>query len=137
MADPNTPEGWQQIAYERAEDAKALIRCGSSTVGPVYIAGYSVECALKALLQKLGRRHARSGKQGHDLRALLSKAGVRLADISDNDGTKGFFLYSWNTALRYQSSYEGGIGADLLVDGAIALMKLFLRRAKRGPRRKR
>ena len=95
-------------ADERYQDAEILLQ-GGRTTGCVYIAGYAVECSLKALLLKSTRGVDQQkvftsfrGSFGHNLSGLLesyvkAKQGkvpkdviVAITDIAD-----------WTTDLRY------------------------------------
>ena len=49
--EPSSPEEWVEVAKERSRDAR-ILSDGSRSLGAVYMAGYSVECYLKAYLQK-------------------------------------------------------------------------------------
>lgn len=80
----------------------------------MYLAGYAVECALKALLLKvtpLGQHKKLAkeyfcGSKGHDfgeLKALLQRQGQRMpAQV-----TTEFFRFSaWSTDMRYEVGYK-------------------------------
>ena len=62
-------------------DAKALLNAGNFP-GAYYMAGYSVECAIKAAIAKQTRRHDFPNKQlaqdswTHDLKKLLQIASL-------------------------------------------------------------
>lgn len=51
---PTTAENWMAVANDRAMDAEAIEEKQPNSVGSVYMAGYAIECSLKALLQKRG-----------------------------------------------------------------------------------
>src|SRR4051812_42654219 len=101
--DPTTIQDWLQVANERAADADAMMPHRPSSVGPGYIAGYAVECTLKAYLQRLNTPYPTSGRAGHDLRGLWNASRLRVADLGDRHGEKAFYLHSWTTDLRYET----------------------------------
>ena len=90
------------MAQERAADARILYDRGRS-VAAVYLAGYAVECSLKAYLQRIGRGFPTSGQAGHDLRELWSVCGFRLAALGDSQGNRTYFVERWNTGLWYDT----------------------------------
>lgn len=72
---------FQQIANERFIDAKALLAAGRYN-GAYYLAGYAVECALKARIAKLTQAgdfppKTRDGYYIHDLEKLAVTAGLK------------------------------------------------------------
>ncbi|MEB3830617.1 hypothetical protein [Phormidium sp. CCY1219] len=68
--EPTTADDCSAVANERAADAEAIAKCRPTSVGSVYIAGYAIECSLKALLQKRGIPTPTSGALGHNLHKL-------------------------------------------------------------------
>jgi hypothetical protein len=71
---PNLPDEWIAVANQRASDAKTIFEGRpTSPVGAVYMAGYAIECSLKALLRASNQRFATSGSAGHDLRAYFGR----------------------------------------------------------------
>ena len=91
----------QVLADTRIEEAQALL--GSAPPRPdgaYYLAGYAVECALKAAIAKLNNQHDWPEKQfvdqchTHDLQRL-----VRLADLEDDRvldaGANAAFAQNW------------------------------------------
>lgn len=74
---------FQRLALERLADAKALYASGNYS-GSYYLAGYAVECALKAVLcRRLFQRHtlpernALDKMYSHDLEQLLAHSGLK------------------------------------------------------------
>lgn len=90
---------FEDAARLRAQEAKALedamLMCGA-----VYLAGYVVECKLKALLTRMGKSFPRGGSQGHNLLLLWDQAGLSSRTLS---GHRKAFLDTWDTSLRYMS----------------------------------
>jgi hypothetical protein len=108
----------------------------ADSVGPVYVAGYAIECSLKAYLQASGLPFPTSGRAGHDLRALWGAAGFSLREIGDQRGEKAFFVEGWSTDLRYETTSGSTLSGDELVGGARALTGWLQTRARRRRRRK-
>lgn len=105
-------EQLQRLAQERAEDAQALLAAGRWS-GAYYLAGYSVECALKACVAKLTNQYDFPDKDRaskcytHNLENLVEIAGLR--KTRDEDGTANptrlvnwVLLKRWNEQSRYQ-----------------------------------
>ena len=65
-------EEWLTIGRERAADAESLLNGRPSSVCSVYLAGYGVECSIKAYLEITKRRVITSGAAGHNLTDLGS-----------------------------------------------------------------
>ena len=101
-------------------DARILYDQGRS-VAAVYLAGYAVECSLKAYLQRVGRGFPTSGQAGHDLRELWRACGFRLAALGDSQGNRTYFIERWNTGLRYNDTLDTVFDAGVLVEGAMQL----------------
>ena len=100
--EPSTTKEWMDVARERGADAVAMLPNRSSSVGPVYMAGYAIECSIKAFLQENGIPRPTKGGQGHNLCGLWHVAKFRLADLRDPTGRRAFFFEEWTTDLRYQ-----------------------------------
>ncbi|MBK1699959.1 HEPN domain-containing protein [Thiococcus pfennigii] len=132
MPDPSTCEAWLDVARERGADARAMLPARAASIGPVYMAGYAVESALKAYLQAQGLPRPAAGPAGHDLRALWKASGLQLRDLKDPDGTAAFFVQDWTTALRYQAqTAPGQADAQTLVDAAGRLLGYLSTQIKR------
>ncbi|MFO1429970.1 MAG: HEPN domain-containing protein [Candidatus Competibacteraceae bacterium] len=132
---PTTSQEWIKIASERAADARALLEQRPRSIGTIYLAGYAVECTLKAYLQKYGIPVPTSGRGGHDLRNLWYQAGFRLADLGDSAGAKSFFVTLWSTDLRYASRIESNCTHEALVQGAAQLVGWIQTQLRRRGRR--
>lgn len=136
-----SPATWDElleVAAQRAADADAIQRGNTSGVGSVYMAGYAIECSLKAYLNLIGRQYPSSGRSGHDLRGLWSESGFKLRDLNDEDGSKSFFISQWSTDLRYETSLPTDLSPDRLI-AAAKLMKgwIHTRMKRHRSRRKR
>ncbi len=124
------------MANERALDARTLCAQGR-TVAAVYLAGYAVECYLKAYLQRGGRGFPTTGPAGHDLHELWRAAGFRLADLGDSKGNRSYFIERWNTGLRYDEVLDTELDPDVLVEGATQLAGWIQGQLRRVARRHR
>ncbi len=100
----------QQLAKDRIRDAKTLLEGGRWSAA-YYLAGYAVECALKACIAKLMRPEEFPDKQlaercwTHDLDRLVAVAGLRdlrdMANRSDPDLLASWdVVKDWNEASR-------------------------------------
>ena len=132
---PTGAEGWIAAANARLADARAMLPARCNSVGSVYLAGYAVECILKAYLQRIGKGFPRYGSEGHNLKALWQASGFRLREIGDIAGERTFYLDSWDTALRYESEVLLSLQVSELVDGASGLVSFIQTHARRGYRR--
>ncbi len=132
---PTTASDWVVVANERAADAVAIEKTRSNSIGYIYLAGYAIECSLKALLQRQGKPFPKHGQEGHNLRGLWEAAGFRLSDLSDANGAKTFFIEHWETALRYELTCDSSLKMAELVAGAKHLSGWIQSRIRRTPRR--
>ncbi len=139
MISSSSGEEWIAIARERAADADAMVASRPASMGPVYLAGYAVECSLNAYLQIKGiqRPDSKQGRHRHDLLLLWRTAGFRMSDLSDTSGAKAFFLNDWSAGLRYRLALPSHINTRDLVDGAINLAGWIQKQARRIQGRKR
>ena len=110
-------ESFLEVAQERGKDASILKEKGR-LLAAVYMAGYAVECKLKALLQKQGKRFPIGGQEGHNLRGLWEAAGLKLHDIQ---GYRRLFIEVWTTTLRYEHSLPSDADFDTLYQGSVEL----------------
>src|SRR6202142_1914903 len=77
-----TRKDFQRLAELRAKEAATLSKTGNQQ-GAYYLAGYSVECALKACIAKKTKRYefpppreVTNNIYTHDLTGLLKQAGL-------------------------------------------------------------
>lgn len=128
---------FEDAARARAREA-VLMRQHEYDVAAVYLAGYVVECQLKVLLNRQGKRFATRGREGHDLGGLWEQAGLRAQDLS---GHRAEFLRFWSTSLRYDAVLPQGVDVENLLAGSRELASMVavrIRNAKpqrRGRRR--
>lgn len=131
MAQPNHPQEWVNIARERLSDAQRLHSERENSVGSVYLAGYAVECIIKAYLRREGIRFPSRGREGHNIRDLWGATGFHIKEINDRIGNKTFYIQYWSTALRYETSTNAGINNEDLITGAGYLLSFFSKVTKR------
>ena len=101
---------FQQLSELRLREAKALLNAGFPD-GEYYMAGYAVECALKACIAKRTREHDFPEKESqgyyvHDLRKLLGSArlSVELDQALQRDAAmeaNWTIVVNWSEASRY------------------------------------
>lgn len=113
----------QLLSRERLADARALLRSGRYA-GAYYLAGYAVECALKACIAKQFRRHDFPSKKlsidshTHDFTKLVISAGLEEALSSalatDEDLERNWrILRKWSTEDRYNSDISNANARQL------------------------
>jgi HEPN domain-containing protein len=100
------------LALERLSDAEALLNARKYS-GAYYLAGYSIECPLKACIARRVRRHAFPPKDGakyytHDLEKLLDGADFRQKLERERKNSPAFdhnctLMKEWSEEARYQS----------------------------------
>jgi hypothetical protein len=124
---PNTTQEWLDVAHERAIDATKL-KEQQRRLAAMYMVGYFVECRLKACL-KHSRKTWSAGREGHNLRGLLEKCGLKLHDLG---GHRRRFAELWSTDLRYENSLINEPEFDGLFEGALQLAGYIEKRISRG-----
>ncbi len=104
---------FQRLAEERLDDAKALLRAGRFG-GAYYVAGYAIECALKACIASKIRAESWPPKDVnkthfiHDLEKLLTTAGLNdlKSDPNRDVGDNWRVVKDWNSESRYESDRQ-------------------------------
>ncbi len=100
------------MARIRLKEARVLLK-NKCYDGAYYLAGYAVECALKACIAKLTRRHDFPDKKTvqesytHDLTVLVRLAGLKLdLELEMNSDTQ--FKQNWTIVKDWseESRYE-------------------------------
>jgi HEPN domain-containing protein len=101
---------FQQLSEVRIREANALLDAGFSD-GAYYLAGYAVECALKACIAKRTREHdfperESQGYYVHDLRKLLgfARLNIELDQALQGDPameSNWTVVVNWSEASRY------------------------------------
>ncbi len=104
----------QQIAEIRINDASALLALvPARTDSAYYLAGYAVECALKACIAKRYSQHDWPEKEfvskchTHDLGTLLALANLQVAFTSDSTANPALsqnwlVVKDWTERSRYE-----------------------------------
>lgn len=106
----------QHLAELRIKEAEALL-AASFYDGAYYLAGYAVECALKACIAKETREHdfpdraVVNKSYTHNLRELIGVAGLQreLDRTVENDGdfaANWNLVKDWSEEARYQRHPE-------------------------------
>lgn len=89
----------QGLARLRVREARTLLKAGH-TPGAYYLAGYAIECALKACIAKAVKRHDFPDKRtvdksySHDLVGLVRIAGLQTAHDAEL-AVNGQFALNW------------------------------------------
>ncbi len=126
------------LADLRAKEARILLTKGKQQ-GAYYLAGYAVECALKACIAKTTKRYQFSPKPQHahklythELDKLLSLAGLDAQLKKDMAMNKTFeanwsTVKDWTEESRYRTSGLNGkdtYNAVVGTDGVLPWIKL-------------
>lgn len=111
MAVPHSKEArrFYRCALQRHEDALILL-LASHTTGAVYLAGYGVECILKALvldgltpLERQAMLDSFRGSRAHDFQWLRDKYLLNRGSRFPPNVSEAFTLVKdWSTDMRYQ-----------------------------------
>lgn len=131
MALPSVLEArrFYQSAIQRFEDARFLLEA-ERTTGAMYLAGYSVECMLKALILSTIPRGGRAGvlasfrgAAAHDFNWLKAKYLKCGGPPFPSDVSKSFSLVeTWTTDLRYNAGTIRRAEAESFLRAAEAIM---------------
>lgn len=114
---------FQLISRLRQKEAATLLKAGHYP-GAYYMAGYSVECALKACIAKQIKRHDFPSKDlinkawVHDLEQLVKLAGLGTELEKDMKVNKALELNwavvkDWKESARYETSISEARAKDL------------------------
>ena len=105
----------QDIARIRLKEARSLLKNGHYH-GAYYLAGYAVECALKACIAKNSEQYALPPKvkivqqiYSHNFEQLLTVAGLSETFKKDRDNNNDLeinwaIIQLWNPEKRYEKS---------------------------------
>ena len=112
----------QQIANMRIQEAHVLLEAGHFA-GAFYLAGYAVECALKACIAKQVKKYDFPDKKlaneafTHDLNKLIRVAGLS-RKLEDDRKTNKVFNHNWAVVKDWNESarYEIGISESQALD---------------------
>ncbi len=113
---------FQQLAEVRIKEAEALLAAGLWD-GAYYLAGYAVECALKACIAKLTRADDFPPRETrdyytHDLGTLLKTAGLRATRDAEAAVNPRFYAFwtavtKWNEQARYGTGRTQAVAEEL------------------------
>lgn len=120
---PITRGDFQRLADLRAKEAVILAKA-RSWQGAFYLAGYAVECALKAKIAKYTRRHEFPPRKqfvdevySHDLEKLLRLSGLQ-DELDKEMKTNPKLAANWGTVKNWKElsrySVSGLNGKDLI-----------------------
>lgn len=115
--------GFQEIAELRLKESKALLAAGFPE-GAYYLAGYAVECALKACIARRTQEHDFPEKESkdyysHDIEKLLGFARLRSEldqAVRTNQALKDnwIIVQGWSEASRYERNKTARDATELL-----------------------
>ncbi len=103
------PRRFYRLAYQRLEEAEVLCDAGYC-IGAVYLAGYAVECMLKALIlnsiPESGQEEVEAefrGQRAHEYEWLRYRyAQTSPPGIPAAISASLAFVSTWDTSLRYK-----------------------------------
>jgi hypothetical protein len=114
---------FQELARLRVREATALMKLRLPD-GAYYLAGYALECALKACIAKRTRRHEFPDRKrveasySHNLAQLVNEAGLRSVFSEEARQDPGFsdnwdIVQLWSEQSRYETHPMGEVEALL------------------------
>ena len=111
-------------AVHRFEDAQILLK-NRRPNGSIYLAGFAIECILKALIlanstprQRAKLRDRLKKEFGHDLEALRKEAGRRGIHMPRNVMDAFRRLNTWDNNNRYDPRLQSAEDAQTLFEAA-------------------
>jgi HEPN domain-containing protein len=113
----------QFLAHTRLAEAKALLEAGHPD-GAYYLAGYAVECALKACIARGTQRYEFPDKKSvdashtHNLRDLIKIANLELVHLEEAKRDSAFrsnwdLVQQWSEHSRYRR-HDSGLAKALV-----------------------
>ena len=130
MALPRAPEArlYYRAAKQRSDDAELLLAAGRTT-GAIYLAGYTVECFLKALLLSsvappLRRQLLQEFRGGwaHNLEWLGGLYRQHVGAVIPRSVSRHLSrVASWSTDLRYATGTLKRRDADEFMESVVAI----------------
>ena len=127
----------QRLAVLRTREAGALARTRNQQ-GAYYLAGYAIECALKACIAKKTKRHDFPDRAfanriyTHDLSLLLKEASLENALDSDMQNNPALAA-NWNTVkvwteeCRYKTNGLNGRDLHLAITGSNGVLPWIMK----------
>jgi HEPN domain-containing protein len=119
---------YYRAGKQRYDDAQLLLEAGRTT-GAVYMAGYTVECFLKALVlasvpagQRSGLLREFRGSRAHNVEWLGALYRQRVGTVIPRSVTRHLSrLASWSTDLRYVTGVLKRRDADEFMQSVLAV----------------
>jgi HEPN domain-containing protein len=120
-----------RVAIQRFDDAVFLFEQGQRNTGAIYLAGYTVECTLKALLLScVPKRQSQvvldsfRGKEGHSIEALRARyARASKTPIPPAISKALSYVNHWTTDLRYEPGDIPTEDVEKFLQSAESIMK--------------
>lgn len=132
MAVPRSSDArlFYRCAFQRMEEAE-LLRQHKYHTAAVYLAGYGVECILKALILTSVPARARPGvlrtfhgRRGHELECLRQQYLSNGGTYPSREIARQFSVVNrWSTALRYLRRDVGSPNAGSFVKAADTIIR--------------
>jgi HEPN domain-containing protein len=127
---PSEARRFYRPSIQRFDDAQLLLR-ESRTTGAVYLAGYTVECILKALvLANVPRRHREEivgefrGNRAHNLEWLGALYRRHVGLTIPRQVTRHLLrVASWSTDLRNATGVLKQRDAEEFIDSVVAVFE--------------
>ena len=121
---------FQNLAALRLDEAQCLFQAGHYS-GAYYLAGYAVECALKACICKQTQLYdfppgpdLKKSHYSHVLRELIETANLKSALLTERENNEKFDN-NWLKATQWSASIR--IGLSALKRNALLIRMLTLR----------
>jgi HEPN domain-containing protein len=106
--EPSEIQRFYRAAVHRYDEARFLLERGQFTTAAIYLGGYAVECALKALVLSYEptSRHPTTmasfrGTKAHDFEWLRQELIKRKCDLPEPVRNMIVNMRSWSVQLRY------------------------------------
>lgn len=117
------PRKFYRAAFQRLEDAQLLLD-GERWHSAIYLAGYAVECMLKALILNAVSRKKQPkvetefrGQKAHDFEWLLRRHRRAKGPAPPREVNESLvFLSTWHSSLRYEPDSGDRIHAGQFVE---------------------
>jgi len=125
MAFPKQPDARQfyRAAKQRFEDAEVLLKA-QRTTGAIYLAGYCVECMLKALIIARSKTPKQfRGEKGHDfesLKAQYFQSGGTFPRVVSQAFAR---VTTWKVSGRYESRTAKFRDAEVFMESVRVIME--------------
>jgi len=107
----------RELARQRVREARQLLRARAPS-GAYYLAGYAVECGLKACIARRTQRyefpsrHTVNESHTHDLEKLLRLAGLERA-LAQDTRTRAALGLNWETVKDWTEQTRYDVAMDM------------------------